>query len=180
MRCWDRRSSIQRFPRRGLVPKAFAEPGLPSRLLNKGPGQRLFGLSSRLSAAAAPKHALFRRVFGSCGTLGTESGRHAFTASSFGWRTRLSCCHGTGELPVHLGQPSMAQLAAPGHRFGPAEGFLDPLSDAQADAIAGMARGPAISGKRPSSTAFGASDAGFTRQCVQRADREVSDLCDVN
>ena len=77
----------------------------------------------------------------------------------------------------------MAQLAAPGHRFGPAEGFLDQLSDAQADAIAGMARGLAISGKRPSSTAFGASDAGFTRQCRSpgsRVGRGVSDLCDVN
>ena len=52
--------------------------------------------------------------------------------------------HGEGDLPVDLGQPSVARLAQTGDDLSPAERFLDALADAQADRVSGVARGAAF------------------------------------
>jgi len=38
----------------------------------------------------------------------------------------------------------MPHLAQPGHRLGPAEGFLDAFADALGDGVAGVAGGSAV------------------------------------
>ena len=53
-------------------------------------------------------------------------------------------CHRQGELPVDFGQAAVPGLAQPGDGLGPAERLLDPLADALADGVAGMARGAAV------------------------------------
>lgn len=57
--------------------------------------------------------------------------------------------HGEGDLPVDLGKPAEADLAQPGHRVGPAEGFLGPLADALAEGVAGITGRPPVDRRAP-------------------------------
>lgn len=78
---------------------------------------------------------------------GTSPSRHG--SQQLGQTDEIVRRHGKGELVVDLVQSAMARLAQSGDGFGPAESLLDPLADAQADLVAGMARCPAIDHRTP-------------------------------
>src|SRR3979411_3464500 len=55
--------------------------------------------------------------------------------------------HGEGEAPSHTWQAPKSRLPLAGDRLCPAENLFNPLADALADGIAGMARRAPVDGR---------------------------------